>query len=110
MNPEKNSDAKKGKDDGQIGQAGTNEGKTASGGVLGGQHTLDHVLIGSVGGHGDKGRGKEGGPDGIFTFQNTLQGGAQIALHDGAKTPKGEVAGLVEFSGDGGQATGDGVK
>ena len=68
VDPKKDPDAQKGEDDGKVRQAGTNEGEAATGRVFGGKHALDHVLIGSVGGHGDKGRGKEGGPDGIFTF------------------------------------------
>ncbi len=104
----KNADPEEGEHDGDIGQAGTDEGEPAAGGVLGCEHPLDHVLIRSVGGHGDKGGGEESGPDGVITLQDAFQGSGEVSLHDRAKAPEGKVAGLVELCGDGGQPAGNG--
>lgn len=59
MNVEKNTDGEKSEDDRKVSQAGRDKSESAFRGILSRQHPLNHVLIGSMGGHCDKGGGEK---------------------------------------------------
>ena len=52
--------------DRNVGEAGKNERAPAAADVRRGQHSLHHVLIGAVRGHGDEGRADQAGEDRVL--------------------------------------------
>ena len=45
--------------------AGGEEGEAGFAEVAGGEHALDHELVGAVGGHGEEGSAEDAGPEGV---------------------------------------------
>ena len=75
--------------------------------VFGGEHALDHVLIGAVGGQGDEGGAEEGGPEGVLLFQDVLHIAPKAEAFPGAEVDDFEVVRTGEQGGGAAPAAGD---
>src|SRR5262249_26729650 len=72
IGPEQNANAEKGEDDWYIGETGHDEGPPAAADVRRGQHSLHHVLIGPVRGHGHESRSNQAREDRVLDLEHAF--------------------------------------
>src|SRR5689334_5177430 len=72
INPEQQADAQKSQGDRNVGETGKNERTSTPADVRSGQHSLDHILIRSVGRHRHESRPNEPGENRVFDSKHSL--------------------------------------